>query len=120
MPFRYSNIETYLSAIDYQVDSLEKLEQDAPEFIRSEIITTIQELRTEMHSFIYETYRDFGRLMTRAHIEVLRILSSLRESGGNDDLLRRSYVISYFGMICSELLAKPDFRRMNPFFPSIQ
>ena len=86
---------------------------------------TKQNLRREIAllrrmCMLVESLESFRSILRPAHAQILEMLSEQINQNISDHLLRRSYVISFFGTVCSALLDRPAYSHMKAFFPSLK
>ena len=88
------------------------------EHLKRSIRESIAHLRRKC--LMVESLESFRSILRPAHAQILEMLSEQINQNISDHLLRRSYVISFFGTVCSALLDRPAYSHMKAFFPSLK
>ena len=120
MESTYTNIDTYLTLIRDTEKEIKGLPANVPPFRRHFLNEIIDRLKHGMGQLISEHYQVYCSILTPVHIELLALLSNNIVNETSDHLMRRSYIISYFGTVCTALLERQAFVHLKPFFPTIK
>ena len=80
----------------------------------------ILEIEEKKRSILDETIRIYGKILRPAHIELLKLLSDLNLENKESQLLRRSFLASYYGICVSAVLEHPKLEHIKSFFPSLK
>ena len=111
-----SDIQDLRSSIEYVTGRLNSVHSGTVSYdiYQNELARLESELRDAL---IIQSYRD---MLTKAHLKVFGILNRLINGNQGNALLRRAYVIAYFGCICSALFERTEFTEMKRYFPSVK
>ena len=81
---------------------------------------SLENAESQLRMYISIHIQNYREMLTKGHLNVLRTLNEMIASNRDDFLVRRAYVIAYFGCICSALFERTEFTDMKRYFPAVK